>query len=670
MCRDDPRRFAAVFGFCAGHFHAEGRPIACAFDILGVCDGNILPFDVRIVSVFGEEAVFAHIEMDVAVGGVDGVDDEVAVALLEGNAVFRSRSEDALPCQLRLLNRSFAGFKNDLLIRCQRDAGDIACRFKADFIARLESAVLRYSAFGNEINRAFVCGRLELAFRFRINRADGRHLDGIFIYYGEIPALCSGESQKLLTGKPRHVREVDGHAILLLSDTPLRLARSQGDSLAGDVRCAFQRGIRICDAFLDAARCEGDKEILRRLRRTDKGFCFFIFREEFIFREIVFAQCGVPVDALSRALDAIGVVLHFFGGPAADAFCKELLIARLLFFDVGLHILSICLKLPAGHIIETVLAVCIDVRPQGLELIILAFDFGDEVTLLFVDGRLTAFEDRRIRPAEELRRSILVIEIGVVVVDEGTIRLQADIAFLGNDTVKVQVAAGIFDRNMSFRAGFEPIVFALALTCFDEEAAICALDSATGSELDATRVDFRPGLLRDVALGLDRSRTCGDAARGDAMVHDLDAEVFRRAAADGHSIRLDGRIPRASAARRRRHSERIRIDVTACALLDTARRKRRFTKAIGNRPIHDDVSRAAIDIELATGFIADETDTDIIVRLLRVLMNGRIVFLFHQLVVKFLRQPHRVPEAFRLLREDRLGFVVDGLRRFLVCIAC
>lgn len=80
-------------------------------------------------------------QTDVSFGCVDGIDDEVAVALLEGNTDFRSRSEDALPCQLRLMDRAFAGFENDLLIRCQRDAGDIVCRFEADFIARLESAV-------------------------------------------------------------------------------------------------------------------------------------------------------------------------------------------------------------------------------------------------------------------------------------------------------------------------------------------------------------------------------------------------------------------------------------------------------------------------------------------------------------------------------------------------
>ena len=45
---DAARHHTAVFGFFAGHFHAEGLSFSLAFDICHVFDGNILTFHIRV----------------------------------------------------------------------------------------------------------------------------------------------------------------------------------------------------------------------------------------------------------------------------------------------------------------------------------------------------------------------------------------------------------------------------------------------------------------------------------------------------------------------------------------------------------------------------------------------------------------------------------------------
>ena len=71
METDAARHRTAVFGFFAGHFHAEGLSFALAFDICHVFDGNILTFHIRvggahflicIMAVFGEEAVALEVK--------------------------------------------------------------------------------------------------------------------------------------------------------------------------------------------------------------------------------------------------------------------------------------------------------------------------------------------------------------------------------------------------------------------------------------------------------------------------------------------------------------------------------------------------------------------------------------------------------------------------------
>ena len=95
------------------------------------------------------------------------------------------------------------------------------------------------------------------------------------------------------------------------------------------------------------------------------------------------------------------------------------------------------------------------------------------------------------------------------------------------------------------------------------------------------------------------------------------------------------------------------IDIAEVALREAAARECRSAAAIGERAIDKDVMAAAINGERAAVFRAAKADAHIVVRLEGILDHLRIVRGFDQLVIVFLRNPERIPEALLFLRERR-----------------
>ena len=298
---DAARHHTAVFGFFAGHFHAERLSFALAFDICHVFDGNIRTFHIRvggahflicIMAVFGKEAVALEVKYHVPIGGVDGIDDEVAV--------FRIRKRDAFLCAgsegAAFLDGDagdlpFAGFKNDLVLRTHGDIFEVARPLHAELAAGEEFAAFLHTGIAGEVDGAIHCFRGEFPIRIRLNGADGADGDGLAIDF-EIPALCGRKGDQLVCRQALDLlfrREVDHLSVFLVSDAAHVLAifhfaakRCQGDILPRDMRDFLLRGLGIGDALFDAAAGEGDEEILCRFCRADEDFFLFFCGEVLI----------------------------------------------------------------------------------------------------------------------------------------------------------------------------------------------------------------------------------------------------------------------------------------------------------------------------------------------------------------------------------------------------
>ena len=181
------RRRAPIFRLRSRHLHAKRRRFRrLSFDVLGAVDNNIFPFDIDIrraglralgfivVSFHGQEASFpVQVQGNVALGGVDRIDDEIAVFFGERDAVLRARREDAAAGDIHIFDRTAARFENHISVGARRDARQIAGRLQSNFIGAEEGAPLFVSARTDEIHSAFVRDRRHDACRFRINRPDG-----------------------------------------------------------------------------------------------------------------------------------------------------------------------------------------------------------------------------------------------------------------------------------------------------------------------------------------------------------------------------------------------------------------------------------------------------------------------------------------------------------------
>ena len=670
METDAARHHTAVFGFCAGHFHAEGLSFALAFDICHVFDGNILTFHIRvggahflicIMAVFGKEAVALEVKYHVPIGGVDGVDDEVAV-FRKRDAFLGTGSEGAAFLDGDAGDLSFAGFKNDLVLRTHGDIFEVARPLDAELAAGEEFAAFLHAGIAGEVDGAIHCFRGEFPIRIRLNGADGADGDGRAIYF-EIPALCGRKGDQLVCRQALDLlfrREVDHLSVFLVSDAAHVLAIfrftakcCQSDILPRDMRGFLLRGLGIGDALFDAAAGEGDEKILRGLCRADEDFCLFFCGEVLIRGQIFLGERGIAVERLVRAfLDHLHIRFDVRFLPSADGL-SELIVARLFLSYIRIDVSdAIVRKCRLRGVVQSVRPV-LHVSRKGLILIVLALYFGDEEGFLFRDRRLAAFQDPRLRPGVELCLRIFIRHIGEIVVDEAAVCRQNDIATLRGDAVEIEIAAGIRDRDISIRYRFETIGLAAPLLRLDRECAGGAADGAAACiKVHAACRERLSRCLRDAVLGSDisdlarRYRTQGD------IPFDIDGEVAACAAGDGVCAGLD-RLPRAADASGRSHMKASGIDIAEVALRKAAARECRSAAAIGERAIDEDVMAAAIDRERAAIFRAAKADAHIVVRLEGILGHLRIIRGLDQFVIEFLRKSQRIPETFLFFREYR-----------------
>ena len=665
---DAARHHTAVFGFCAGHFHAEGLSFALAFDICHVFDGNILTFHIRvggahflicIMAVFGKEAVALEVKYHVPIGGVDGVDDEVAV-FRKRDAFLGAGSEGAAFLDGDAGDLPFAGFKNDLVLRTHGDIFEVARPLHAELAAGEEFAAFLHAGIAGEVDGAIHCFRGEFPIRIRLNGADGADGDGLAIDF-EIPALCGRKGDQLVCRQALDLlfrREIDLLSVFLVSDAARVLAglaakRCQGDILPRDMRDFLLRGLGIGDALFDAAAGEGDEEILCRFCRADEDFFLFFCGEVLIRCQIFLGERGIAVERLVRAvLDPLHIRFDVRFLPSADGL-SELIVARLFLSYIRIDVSdAIFRKCHLRGVVQRVRPV-LHVSRKGLVLIVLALYFGDEERFLFRDRRLAAFQDPSLRPGVELCLRIFIRHIGEIVVNEAAVCRQGDIAMLRGDAVEIEIAAGIRDRDISICAGFETIGLAAPLLRLDRECAGCTADgTAACIEVHAACRERLSRCLRDAVLG----RNISDLARrycpqGD-IPFDIDGEVAACAAGDGVCAGLD-RLPRAADASGRSHMKASGIDIAEVALRKAAARECRSAAAIGERAIDEDVMAAAIDRERAAIFRAAKADAHIVVRLEGILGHLRIIRGLDQFVIEFLRKSQRIPETFLFFREYR-----------------
>ena len=301
METDAARHRTAVFGFFAGHFHAEGLSFALAFDICHVFDGNIRTFHIRvggahflicIMAVFGKEAVALEVKYHIPIGGIDGIDDEVAVFRIRKRDTFLcAGSEGAAFLDGDAGDLTFAGLENDLVLRTHGDIFEVARPLHAELAAGEELAPFLHAGIAGEVDGAILCFRGEFPVRIRLNGADGADGDSLAIYF-EIPALCGRKGDQLVCRQALDLlfrREVDLLSVFLASDAAHVLAIfhfaalcCQGDILSRDMRGFLLRGLGIGDALFDAAAGEGDEEILCRFCRADEDFFLFFCGEVLI----------------------------------------------------------------------------------------------------------------------------------------------------------------------------------------------------------------------------------------------------------------------------------------------------------------------------------------------------------------------------------------------------
>ena len=670
METDAARHHTAVFGFCARHFHAEGLSFALAFDICHVFDGNIRTFHIRvggahflicIMAVFGKEAVALEVKYHIPIGGIDGVDDEVAV-FRKRDAFLGAGSEGAAFLDGDAGDLPFAGFKNDLVLRTHGDIFEVARPLHAELAAGEEFAAFLHAGIAGEVDGAIHCFRGEFPIRIRLNGADGADGDGLAIDF-EIPALCGRKGDQLVCRQALDLlfrREVDHLSVFLVSDAAHVLAifhfaakRCQGDILPRDMRDFLLRGLGIGDALFDAAAGEGDEESLCRFCRADEDFFLFFCGEVLIRCQIFLGERGIAVERLVRAvLDPLHIRFDVRFLPSADGL-SELIVARLFLSYIRIDVSdAIFRKCRLRGVVQSVLPV-LHVSRKGLVLIVLALYFGDEERFLFRDRRLAAFQDPSLRPGVELCLRIFIRHIGEIVVNEAAVCRQGDIAMLRGDAVEIEIAAGIRDSDISIRCRFETIGLAAPLLRLDRECARCAADGAASCiEVHAACRESLSRCLRDAVLGSDISDLASRyLAQGD-IPFDIDGEVAACTAGDGVCAGLD-RLPRAADASGRGHIKASGIDIAEVALREAAARECRSAAAIGERAIDEDVMAAAIDRERAAIFRAAKADAHIVVRLEGILGHLRIIRGLDQFVIEFLRKSQRIPETFLFFREYR-----------------
>ena len=679
---DAARHRTAVFRFCPRHFHAEGLSFALAFDIDYVFDGNILPFDVRvggshfligIMTVFCIEAVALEVECHIAIGGVNGMDDKVAV-FRERDAFLCAGGEGAAFFNGDAGYFPFARLKDDLVLCGDRDIFEVVRRLHAEFSAGEELTSFLHAGIAGEVNGTIFCFGDEFPVRICRDRADGADGDGLVVYLA-IPSLCGREGDQLVCRQALDLlfrREIDHLSVFLVSDAARVLAGlaalgCQGDILPRDMRGFFLRGLGISNALFDAAAGIGNEEILRGLRRADEDFFLFFYGEVLIRCQIFFGERGIAVEHLVRAvLDPLHIRFDVRFLPSADGL-SELIVARLFLSYIRIDVSDALLrKCRLRGVVQSVRPV-FDVGRKGLILIVFTLYFGDEEGFLFRNRRIAAFQNPRLRPGIELCLRIFIRHIGEIVVNEAAVCRQGDIAMLRGDAVEIEIAAGVCDSDISIRAGFETIRLAASLLRLDGERAGRTSDRAAACiKVHAACRKRRSRCLRDAVFGGDVSDLARRHIAQCDIPFDIHREVATRTAGDSVRAGLDG-MPRTTDIPGRSHVKASGIDIAEVSLREAAARECRSAAAIGKRAIDEDVTISASDGERAAVFTAAKPDTHIIIRLEGILCHLRIVRGFDQLVIVFLCNPERIPEAFLFLceRRNRLCGLESLVRRHI-----
>ena len=366
------RRFPCFRSGRAGNFDAEGVVLSFSvFSPIGteilhltsILGGNldILALDIDeggtldlvprlIVSVIAAFAVDAgavcYREFHIPFGSVDRMDHEVAFILGKGDSFLRPGGEDAVTFgDGDIRNLSFPGFENDLVIGTNRDTCDVAACFEAELVIGEELASCVVAVFGDQVEAAFFSAGGNLArsvCRDGRHRADGNHVAVDF----EVAPFCRREREELCGRKVFQIScgEINLHAFRLLSDAAGTLVSIgiafgyEGDIHAGYVRHLLDGGVRIGDAFLDAAGAEGDEEILRGFRRAYEDRRFLILREELVTDKVALRKRRTAVGCMLTILDFRGIGFYILLRPGIYAGCFETIVFRLALHNVSIRI--------------------------------------------------------------------------------------------------------------------------------------------------------------------------------------------------------------------------------------------------------------------------------------------------------------------------------------------
>ncbi len=431
--------------------------------------------------------------------------------------------------------------------------------------------------------------------------------------------------------------------------------RRHRDRRTGDMRRLLEGCIRIGDALLDAARRKSDEQRFRGRRRTHEARRFFIFCEEIIARKGIRRKGRIAVERrVRRVFDGFHIRLDAILRPFVDAGRHELIIAFL-------PLRHIACDIRIGHPAifhrfrrRRIQRVCpvFDESAQAHKLAVFPVHFRREQIFLLLNRRAFAFENRFIRPMEQLFFRALIGVIREIVVEETAVRLEIDGAFFGNDAVDVKIAGRIFDIDIPVRARFETVIGAFFLSGRHRKGngfpfGIRSANHAAGDELDAIGRHRGARLLDQIAVfGLHDSRLAGrDMADIDGAAQDVDAEVLPRLPGNFRRVRANERVFRAGVSCSVK-LQAPRLDVARRRLLDDILPgKRGLAGAVLHHPIEIDIFTAAVDVDGPAVRLTHKADPDIVIRFHGVLRDIRIVALLRELVIVFLREPDRIPEA-------------------------
>ncbi len=576
--RNLARRDGAVLRLRPRYFHADGicigriRVRVLPLDILRAADCDVFAFDIDIrraglrafgfivISFYGQKASFpVQIQGNIALRGVNRIDNEIAVFLGEGNAVFGARREDTAAGDIHVANRAAAGLEHHLSIRARRDTRQIAGGLQADFVSAEESAPFREAADPDEIDRAFIRKGRHDARRFRINRTDGGNGDDI-PFHLEIAALGRRQRQELRRREFRRIGNINGHPRFLFADVAAVIRavfpkRRHRDRRTGDMRRFLEGRIGIRDAFLDAARRKGNQKRFRGRRRSHETRRFFILCEEGIARKRIRRKRRIPVERrIRRIFDGFHIRLDAILRPLVDTGRHELLIALLPFRHVRRD-----LRLAHSAVFESFrrrrIQHIFPILNKGAhtdKFAVFSVNFRLEQILLLLDCRAFPFENRFIRPVKKLFLRAFIRIIREIVIEETAVRLERDGALFGNDAVDVEIAGRIFDVDIPVRARFETVIgpFVLPGGNFERSSlpfGIRPANHAAGNELDTVCRHRGARLLDQITVfSLQDGRLTGrNIADIDGAAQHIDAEVLPRRPGNIRRIRPNERPLRA-----------------------------------------------------------------------------------------------------------------------------